>query len=89
MPMDLERRCFSHLLGKPSVVELSTWVRVAGCRWSILSRVIQMGTPFLHASKRDPHSASATDDTRLGIMVEVTRRALLFSSMVSASTLLR
>ena len=85
MSMDLERRCLSRLLVKPLVVELSTLVGAAGCRWPILSRVIRMGTPSLHVSKRYPHLASATDDITFRMMVEVMRRALLFSSMVSAS----
>ena len=84
MSMDLERRCLSQLLAKPLVVELSTWVGVAGWRWPISLSVIRMGTPSLQVLKRDPHSASAAEDMTLLMIVEVTRRAPLFSLMGSA-----
>lgn len=70
---------------KPLVVELSTWGGVEGWGWSISLRVVRIGTPTsLQVLKRELNSAPALEGVTFCMTVDVTRRAPLFLSVVSA-----
>ena len=64
-------------LVKPSAVELSTHMGVAGCGWPSSVRVVRMGIASCPLMKVAPISASAADDMTLLMIFDTVWMGLL------------